>query len=432
MFVCDWSNFDTDVTELLNQINDGKKSSPCFPVLALTDSLEAQRKAAQIFVNDKHPANFTLGSIPKISRKKKIRIGYFSADFHEHATAYLMAELFESHDKESFEIFAFSFGPDKHDLMRERLTSAFDHFTDVRLKSDSQIAQLSRELGIDLAIDLKGFTQGNRMGIFSFRAAPLQIGYLGYPGTSAAPYIDYLIADHTLIPNRSQDQYTEKIIYLPNTYQVNDRKRQISDRVFTREELGLPPTGFIFCCFNNNFKITPHTFDSWVRILKAVNNSVLWLLEDNPIAAVNLRKAAELRGLDARRLVFAQRLNLSEHLARQRVADLFLDTFPCNAHTTASDALWAGLPVLTRMGKSFASRVAGSLLNAIELPELITETQEQYETNAIEFATNPDKLNIIKNSLLQNIHTCALFDTQLFTRGIESIYKSLYEDLFFE
>jgi predicted O-linked N-acetylglucosamine transferase (SPINDLY family) len=242
-----------------------------------------------------------------------------------------------------------------------------------------------------------------------------------------AEYIDYIIADPIIIPTESQQYYSEKIVYLPNSYQVNDRQRSMTDKVFTKDELGLPKDSFVFCCFNNNYKITPNTFDGWVRILKVVKGSVLWLLEDNPIAVLNLRKEAQVRGLDPNRLVFAKRANPPEHLARHRAADLFIDTLPYNAHTTASDALWAGLPVLTCMGESFASRVAASLLNAIELPELITTTQKQYEARAIELATNPEKLKAIKYKLERNRLTTALFDTPRFTKHIEAAYKQMYE-----
>jgi hypothetical protein len=310
--------------------------------------------------------------------------------------------------------------------MRQRVSAAFDQFLDVRLKSDKEIAELSREMGIDIAVDLKGFTQDQRLGIFSYRAAPIQVSYLGYPGTMAAPYIDYLIADRTLIPEESQKHYSEKIVYLPHSYQVNDRQRVIAQKVFTREELGLPKEGFVFCCFNNNFKITPATFDGWVRVLKAVEGSVLWLLEDNEAAGRNLKKEAQARGLDPNRLVFAKRMKLPEHLARHRAADLFLDTLPYNAHTTASDALWAGLPVLTCMGESFASRVAASLLNAIELPELITDTQQEYEALAIELAKDADKLKGIRDKLERNRLTTPLFDTTLFTKHIEMAYEQAY------
>jgi predicted O-linked N-acetylglucosamine transferase (SPINDLY family) len=310
--------------------------------------------------------------------------------------------------------------------MRSRISRGFSHFLDVTKKSDREIAQMSRDLGIDIAVDLKGFTQNSRMGIFAERCAPVQINYLGYPGTLAAPYYDYIVADKTLIPLDSQHYYSEKIIYLPHSYQVNDSKRKISGRVFTRQELGLPENGFVFCCFNNNYKLLPATFDVWMRLLKTVDGSVLWLLHGNPTAARNLRKEAEVRGVDPARLVFAPRIKLEDHLTRHRAADLFIDTLPYNAHTTASDALWAGLPVLTQMGQSFAARVAASLLNAMELQELITKTQDEYEARAIELANNPFRLTEIKKKLEQNRETSPLFNGQLFARHIEAAYTEIH------
>ena len=338
-----------------------------------------------------------------------------------------MAELFELHDKTQFELFGFSFGPITNDEMRQRIEKSFDRFIEVGNKSDIEIAKLSRHFNIDIAVDLKGFTQDSRTGIFSYRAAPIQVNYLGYPGAMGAKYIDYIIADRTLIPVESQSCYSEKVVYLSDSYQVNDRRRIISDKQFSKEELGLPENGFVFCCFNNNYKILPTTFEGWMRILNAVDDSVLWLLQDTQLVVDNLKKEARKHGIDEQRLVFAERMLLSEHLARHRQADLFLDTLPYNAHTTASDALWAGLPVLTLKGKSFASRVAASLLNANDLPGLITETQQGYESLAIELALNPKKLADIKLKLANNNLTAPLFDTPLFTKKLEAAYIEMYE-----
>jgi predicted O-linked N-acetylglucosamine transferase (SPINDLY family) len=293
--------------------------------------------------------------------------------------------------------------------------------------SDLDIAKLSRSLKIDIAVDLKGYTQDLRMGIFAERAAPIQVSYLGYPGTLGADYMDYIVADKTLIPKDSQKYYSEKIIYLPRSYQVNDSKRKISKKLFTKVELGLPERGFVFCCFNNNYKILPSIFDSWMRILHMVKGSVLWLLAGNPTATINLCSEAEKRGIDPSRLIFAKRMKLEEHLARHQLADLFIDTLPYNAHTTTSDALWAGLPVLTLIGKSFASRVGASLLNAMSLPELITLTQSQYELKAIELANNPLMLAEIKEKVKLNRLTSSLFNAQLFARHIESAYEEIYK-----
>jgi predicted O-linked N-acetylglucosamine transferase (SPINDLY family) len=339
-----------------------------------------------------------------------------------------MAELFELHDKNRFELIGFSFGPIMNDEMRQRLEKSFDQFIEVNNKSDIEIAQLSRSLTIDIAVDLKGFTEDSRTSIFSYRAAPIQVNYLGYPGTMGCEYMDYIIADKTLIPADLQSNYSEKVVYLPDSYQVNDRNRVISEKQFTRQELGLPESRFVFCCFNNNYKILPATFASWMRILKSVEGSVLWLLQDNLWVENSLKNSAQHCGVDPERLVFAQRINLSEHLARHRQADLFLDTFPYNAHTTASDALWTGcLPVLTLMGKSFASRVAASLLHAIGLPELVTNSQSAYEALAIELAKNPEKLNAIRIKLASNRLTSPLFDTPLFTKNLEAAFLEIYE-----
>jgi len=425
--ICDWRNTESQLAELIqkNQLNE-KTSSP-FTILALSTSLPLQRNAAEIWVKEMHPANFELGETQKRTKGAKICLGYFSMDFRNHPVSYLTAELFETHDRKKFEIIAFSFGPYTQDGMRQRLEGSFDKFIDVRHKSDKEIAEMARLMEIDIAIDLAGHTADSRTNIFAMRAAPVQINFLGYPGTMGAAYIDYMIADKTLIPEESQQYYSEKIIYLPS-FQPNDKNRNISDKVFTREEIGLPKSGFVFCCFNNSYKITPSAFDGWMRILKRVKGSVLWLSENNPTAVINLRKEAVQRGVNAQRLVFAERMPLlAEHLARYRAADLFVDTLPYNAHTTASDALWAGLPVLTCTSDAFASRVAASLLTAIDLPELITTTQEEYEALAVELATNTEQLNAIRQKLERNRSTTPLFDTKLFTKHIEDAYTQVYE-----
>ena len=422
-----WENLEANIEVLLAKVAAGEKVSNPFPLLAMSDDPILHRQASEIFARYQYPSNSTLGVINKYPKGEKIRIGYFSADFHNHATGYLLAELIELHDKKQFELIGISFGPNQDDEMRTRLKKSFDQLIDASTMSDIEIAQLSRHLKIDIAVDLKGFTQNCRAGIFAYRVAPIQLSYLGYPGTMSAGYIDYLIADKTLIPQEAQQGYSEKIAYLPNSYQANDRKRVISGKCFTKAGLGLPEQGFIFCSFNNNYKILPATFESWMRILKAVDGSVLWLYEDNAAAAHHLRQEAEKRGVHPSRLVFAKRMPLAEHLARHQLADLFIDAFPCNAHTTASDALWAGLPVLTLMGNSFASRVAASLLNAIGLPELVTSTPQAYEALAIEIAKNPEKLAALKQKLASNRLTTPLFDTPQFTKDLERAYVQMYE-----
>ncbi|NTW51246.1 MAG: tetratricopeptide repeat protein [Chlorobiaceae bacterium] len=428
MMACDWSSFDELLNLLVVKIMGHERASKPFPVLSMSGLLTVTGQAALMYAAEKYPPCDILGEIVKRPRHERIRVGYYSADFHDHATMHLMAEFFEKHDRSKFELMAFSFGPErKADVVRQRVVRAFDRFIDVGGVSDREVAAMSRELEVDIAVDLKGYTKDSRTDIFAFRAAPIQVNYLGYPGTMGAGYIDYIIADHTLIPEGFQQFYTEKAVYLPGSYQANDSTRRIADRVFTREEEGLPPTGFVFCCFNNNYKITPAVFDSWMRILERVEGAVLWLYEDNPKAAGNLRKEAVRRGVDAGRLIFARRMPLAEHLARHRLADLFLDTLPYNAHTTASDALWAGLPLLTQIGESFAGRVAASLLNAIGLPELITSSPEAYEALAIELATRPEKLAAIKLKLDANRLTAPLFDSDRFVGNFEAAYEKMYE-----
>jgi protein O-GlcNAc transferase len=425
----EWSDLAPAVTAAVARIEQGKRTTSPFPVLALVDSLSVQREAAETWVRERYPRSRVLPPLEKAARRHdKIRVGYFSADYQEHPVAFLTAGMFERHDRSRFEVNAFSFGPDTQDLMRKRMERAFDRFIDVRGKPDLEVVRLARTMELDIAVDLGGFTEGSRPNLFALRAAPLQVNYLGYPGTMGAEYMDYIVADQTLIPKESHEQYSEKIVYLPNSYQVNDRNRPIAGKEFSRAELGLPSSGFVFCCFNNSYKINPDTFDGWMRILRQVTGSVLWLAGGNATAANNLRKEAESRGVAAGRLLFAQRMaSFPEHLARYLTADLFIDTLPYNAHATASDALWAGLPVLTRRGESYAARVGASLLNAIGLPELVTMTPEQYEAMAIELASNPARLAEFKDRLRRNRLTMPLFDTEQFTRQLENAYTQMYE-----
>jgi predicted O-linked N-acetylglucosamine transferase (SPINDLY family) len=425
MRICDWTDVETRWARLAERILNDESAANPFAVLALCDSAAIQKKAAQIWIREKCAPDPSLGPIPRRALRDRIHVGYFSADFHDHATSYLIGELFELHDRSRFRITAFSFGPNSGSEMRSRLMAACDEFIDVGAQPDSEIASLARRLEVDIAVDLKGYTESNRAGIYAHRAAPLQVNYLGYPGTLGADYMDYLIADRTLIPQESLSGYAEHIAYLPHSYQANDARRKVSDRAFTRAQLGLPEAGFVFCCFNNNYKITPAVFDRWMRILERVSGSVLWLLEDNPAAAANLRREARRRNVSAERLVFAPRMDLPQHLARHGAADLFIDTWPCNAHTTASDALWTGLPLITHAGESFASRVAASLLTALELPELIASTLDQYEESAVALATDPPRLAAIKQKLAQSRSTAPLFDSPRFARDLERLYSAM-------
>jgi protein O-GlcNAc transferase len=357
----------------------------------------------------------------------KITIGYLSADFHEHATAYLIAEVIEKHDRQHFTVVGYSYGPDDGSPMRRRLLKAFDRFVDLKDYSASQAAQRIHADEVDILVDLKGYTRHARTAIMALRPAPIQAQYLGYPGTMGADFIDYILVDDFIVPPDQQPFFTEKLIHLPGCYQCNDSQRPIATPTPTKTECGLPETDFVFCGFNNTYKITPEMFDVWMRLLKAVPGSVLWLLEDNPFAPANLRREARVRGVLPERLVFAPRLPLARHLARHQLADLFLDTVPYNAHTTASDALWAGCPVLTLAGQTFPARVAGSLLRAIGLPELITTSLEQYEELALRLARDGELLANLKTRLGANRETSGLFDGAQFARGLERAYSTMVE-----
>jgi predicted O-linked N-acetylglucosamine transferase (SPINDLY family) len=426
MHACNWLDLENSVAEVIQKIKENDTCAPAFVTLAVTPSLALQHQASKTWIKDKHPFDSSLGPIPKSARHSKIRIGYYSADFRNHPVSILSVGLFEHHDKSKFEVIGFAFGPDVKDEMHERLVKSFDQLIGVRSMSDAQVATLSRSLGVDIAVDLGGHTLDSRTGIFAYRAAPIQLSYIGYLGTMGADYYDYLIADRTIIPAESQRYYSEKIVYLPS-YQVNDNKQEIPRTALSRQELNLPSSGFVYCCFNANYKITPPTFDGWMRILKAVPDSVLLLYTDIPSAAKNLKIEAQKRGVDPERLIFGEKLIRAKYLARCRAADLFLDTLPYNAGATASDALWAGLPVLTCMGESFASRYAASLLKAVGLPELVTQTQAEYEALAIELANDRVKLQEIKDKLERNRLTTPLFDTASFTKNIETAYTHMYE-----
>jgi len=428
MHLCIWDDFMTQAKELEKNIKKGFESISPFALLGIIDDPLLHYEAAHSLISKKHPRNNILPILKSYSDHKKIRLGYFSADFREHPVSDLIVELLEVHNRDQFEIHAFSCGKDTKDKMNLRIKASVDHFHNVHMKPDKDVAMLVRSYEIDIAIDLGGFTQGNRTEIFAMLAAPIQVCYLGYAGTMGADYMDYLICDRIVIPEDKQNFYSENLAYLPNSYMANDSKIVPSEGAYTRKNFELPAEGFVFCCFNSTYKITPETFTGWMNILSKVDGSVLWLSKTNSTAIQNLKKEAQKLGINPNRLIFASRLDAKEdHLKRIQSADLFLDTLPFNAHTTTSDALRVGLPVLTRIGESFTSRVAASLLNAVNLPELITSSQEEYEALAIELATDADKLKIIKDKLAQNLPTAPLYDTALFTQHIESAYKTMYE-----
>ena len=422
-----WEGIEDQHQQLAAQIDRNERVANPFVVLTMSGSPALQRKAAETYVRDKYTQTPNLAATPHRPEHARIRIGYFSADFSEHPVSYLMTELWESHDRSRFELFGFSFGPEKKDRMQEKVSTTMDRFLDVRSLADRDVAQRSRELEVDIAVDLMGFTKDARMGIFAERAAPIQVSYLGYPGTTGAGFMDYLIADSTLIPESSQAHYSEKIVYLPGSFQPNGLRQPISDKPCSRREQGLPESGFVYCCFNNSYKLLPRTFEIWMRILARVQGSVLWLLGEDASLCANLRTEAERRGISSARLVFSRRVPLDEHIARQRLADLFLDTYPFNAGATASPALRAGLPILTYLGETLAGRMGASLLRAIDLPELVATTEAEYEAVAVELALDSERLNRIKERLRQNILTAPLFNIQSFTSHIEDGYSMMYQ-----
>lgn len=424
--VCDWTRAESDLRVVQNQLREGKKVINPFALMAVSDSPALQKRAAEIYVEDLC-GPVAAKAIPPRPKGEKIRVGYFSSDFRNHAVSYHMAEVFERHDRSRFETYAFSSGPDTQDAMRARVCRAMDHFLDVRDMSDSDVVRLSRELEIDIAVNLTGLTYGDRIRIFAERAAPVQVNYLGFPATMGAAFMDYIVADPVLVPESSQEHYAEKIAYLPDSFQANDSMQIVPALTTTRGAEGLPDHGFIFCCFNNCGKITPEVFSLWMRILSRVKGSVLWLLANTPEAQANLRREASQRGISPERIVFAQSVPLEQHLSRQQLADLFLDTHPFNAGATASPALRAGLPILTRLGESFAGRMGASLLQAFGLPDLIMATPEAYVDRAVAIAASDAYRCALKERIRQNRPTTSLFNTQEFTRNLEAAYGKMYE-----
>ena len=413
---------------LLPQLGTIDEDGSALALMSLEDAPERHRVRAEIFTAAKYKQTPLPGQVKPPIKPKRIRLGYFSSDFQEHPVAYLIANMLEQHNRDQFEVFGYSLYGNKKTEMRRRLSKSFDRFSDVQGMTDSAIARRVRQDGIDIAIDLNGYTKGNRAGIFAYRAAPIQINYLGYPGTLGADFMDYIVADRFLIPEENQKYFNERPLYLPNTYMPTDNTRELSQKPVTRGDMGLPEDAFVFCCFNNNYKISLAEFDIWMRLLHNVEGSVLWLRKSNELSKINMIKEANKRNIDKSRLIFADRVPMDEHLARQRLADLFIDTFTYNAHTTATEALWAGLPVVTKAGQGFASRVAGSLLHAIGLPELVTTTERDYEHLIQELATNPKKLTEAKNKLAANRLTQPLFNTKMYTEYLESGYQQAYQN----
>jgi protein O-GlcNAc transferase len=421
---CDWQQ--TAQTRALAEamIAKGLRAAHPFDLLAISDSEKLSLALARLHAKEEYPPQPALWRGEDYGHGR-IRVGYLSTDFRMHAVGFLIAGALEHHDKTRFETYGFSIGADENSPMRKRIVSAFDRFSDLRAATDFEAASLMRQAEIDILVDLNAYTGDNRSAIMAYRPAPVQANYLGYPGTMGAPYIDYIVADRVAIPEEARAHYSESVVYLPHCYQANDNKRLVSDRVFSRAQFGLPEAGFVFCSLSSSYKFSPAMFDVWMRLLSQTENSVLWLLEDNAAATANLRREAESRGIAASRIVFAPHVPPDEHLARQRLADVFLDTLPYNAHTTASDALWMGLPVITCMGTAFPGRVAASILLAAGLPELVTQSLAQYEALALRFARDPQALTAMRAKIAGLKGHCALFDTARFTRHLEAAYEEM-------
>jgi protein O-GlcNAc transferase len=426
MHQCRWGDLSQDLTKITKKINNGEKILTPFILNSLIDDPSLQRKSAEIYSKDKYPKSDILPKLTNYQGHKKIRIGYFSANFNNHPVSYLTVELYESHDRNIFEIHGFSLGPNIKDEFNTRIKAGVDHFHDVSRMSDRDIVMFARSLEIDIAVDLSGFTEGCRPGIFAMSAASTQVSYIGYPGTMGANYYDYLISDKTIIPERNKKYYLENIVYLPS-YQVNESINYSQNISLNKKDLNIPEEAFVFCCFNDTYKITPDIFNCWIQILKQVDNSVLMLFAENDTAIKNLKTQISNNGISLNRLIFTKRLARQEYLLRYQVVDLFLDTFPCNAGAIASDSLRMGLPLLTCLGESFSSRMAASLLNSLDLPELVTITLKQYKLFAIELATNPEKFNALKKKLVSSLPTAQLYDTSLFTKKLEAAYLIIQE-----
>ena len=430
---CEWAGIEELIALQRRSVSEQPAQAPHpFYLLSIPSTRAEQLQGSRNFA-----AQLMQGLAPEAARApfqfrrdaapRRIRLGYLSSDFHEHATAYLLAEMFELHDRKRFETIAYSCGPDTDNPMRSRLKRAFDRFVDLRNVSNADAAATIHADQLDILVDLKGYTLDARTEIVALRPAPIQVSFIGFPGSMGAPFIDYLVADRFVVPHAHEADYSERLVLLPHCYQANDRQRSVAPTP-ARAALGLDENAFVFCCLNQPYKILPEVFAVWMRLLRAVPGSMLWLLDCNPEATRNLRREAQRAGIAARRLAFAPVLPLEQHLGRLGAADLFLDTFPYNAHTTASDALWAGLPLLTLAGDTFASRVAASLLTATGLPELIANSLEEYERLALHLASAPDTLRRLRSRLQENRAAAPLFDTPRFTRALESAYLQMQQE----
>jgi len=425
LHLCDWFSSEDTIDDAVERSLAGDKVLVPFDSYILRDSAALHYQCARTYARDKNPASPHPVWKGERYAHDRIRLAYVSFDFREHVLARQLAGAIENHDRARFETTALSLYPGAPDPMQNRLRNAFERFVDVSDRSDLEVAHLIRELESDILVDLTGYTRGGRIGILAWRPAPIQVNF-NCPGTTGADYIDYIVTDRTVVPLEHHPFYTEKVVYLPDTFQANDSTRRIAERTPSRGEAGLPEKGFVFCSFNTSYKFRPPVFDIWMRLLLKFEDSVLWLRSANSMVVDNLRREAKTRGVNPERLIFAPYVKRTEdHLARQRVADLFLDTLPYNAQTTASDALWAGLPVLTCLGGALPGRVAASVLTAVGLPELITHSLEEYEALATSLVQEPARLRRIRDKLARNRLTYPLFDTARFTRHLEAAYEQM-------
>lgn len=421
--ICNWDNYENLKFKIINDVKNLKSINP-FILLSLIDDPKIQKLCSETFINKKFNSS-KIKEKKLIVHNKKPKIAYFSSDFKNHPILQLSLEIFKNHDRSKFEIIGFSLAKNKKDEWNKNIEDYFSEFIYVHNKSDEEIADLSRKKGINIAIDLNGFTNEGRQGIFFNRAAPIQINFLGYPGTMGAKFYDYIIADKILIPETKKENFTEKVIYQNDCYQPNIRTREISTKTFKRTDFNLPENQLIYCNFNSNYKITPQIFNVWMEILKDVPNSVFWIYADSEVTEENLKKEARLKGIDLKRIIFAKKLENKEHLKRIKLADIFLDTFPYGAHTTASDAIRMGLPIITIKGESFASRVSSSILKQVNLDELSVSNIEAYKELAVKVANNKDYLDNLNKKLLVSLKKTSLFDSQKFTKNLESTYTQI-------
>jgi len=423
MTLNEWKDFNQEIKIIKDDIKKQKKTIHPFAHMSLMDDPDQQKSITELYLEN----NYLTPSKKNTSFKNdKIIIGYFSAEFHNHPVMHLILDVFKNHNKSEFKIYGFSIGPTK-DEWSEKVKKYFDKFIDISDMSDSDIISLSKELKLDIAINLTGYTLNARNNIFFKQLATKQVNYLGYPGTMGSKCYDYIIADKIVIPEENKKYFSEKVIYLPNCYQANQEKINISDKNLNKNDLGLPENKFIFACFNNSYKITPSIFKRWMNILKKCESSILWLLQDIELGRQNLWKEAEIEGVNRARIIFAGRVPLKDHLKRLKFIDLFLDTFPYNAHTTASETIRAGVPILTLKGKSFPSRVASSILTNVGLENLIVSNLDDYETKAISLAQNHKEIENLKNHLAQEKNLNKLFDSKVFTKDLEKVYKKIID-----